>query len=663
MGRLNALLRPESIAVVGANDDTSTYGGRLWGFIGRYFSGRRYAVNRRPGAIRDGHCATDLGELPEAPDVVVLVTPSRTVPDLLARAGGLGTRSVVVFDRESLGLETDLRAIADQTGTLLLGPNCLGLINANAGVPLSSSISLERGLRPGPYAYVGQSGALMGVFHARATDTGLGLGLYVSTGSQAQLRAEDFLLEIAELPEIRTVAAYLEDLDVPLFEAAARALAENGKRLIVLKGGLTAQGGRATAAHSRSLASNGDTFRLLAQEVGAVVVDDTDEMMAALAVSETPGRRLSLATISGGLSVVGTDRAVAFGLPIADLSPHTRQTLRDLGMPAANPLDMESVSSTDRQKVNAIAAMAADESTDTTLVVLNDMPGLSDFLAHLGPVVDEAKERIVVCSACSRQEDELLREWVESGRSYVDGLGATLRALASTHPPRTADAMTSPASPAQLSPDQASDILASGGIPMAEGREVATAEEALEAAAELGYPVVMKVARAGHRGVMGVRMGLRTEVDVKAAFHDLEHQTPLLIQPEAGPGLEFYVGTTVDPRFGLLLFLGMGGERLEGARDVAVARCPVDRTAVWWLLATTRVGRWLGSQNSRRLVDLDALVDIACRAVDVSLGLGPRFESLDLNPVIVHTSGATVVDGKITLTGSAVADPALLEAT
>src|SRR5579875_1436018 len=196
MGRLEPLLSPQSIAVVGANDDPTTYGGRLWGYVARYFPGRRYAVNRRSGAVAEGS-VTDILELPEPPDAVVLATPSATVPALLARAGVMGARSVIVLDRESLGNERDLRSIAADTGTLLLGPNCLGLINANAGVPLSSSISLERGLRPGPFAFVGQSGALMGVLHARAIDTGLGVGLYVSTGSQAQLRVEDFLLEIA----------------------------------------------------------------------------------------------------------------------------------------------------------------------------------------------------------------------------------------------------------------------------------------------------------------------------------------------------------------------------------------------------------------------------------------------------------------------------------
>jgi acyl-CoA synthetase (NDP forming) len=651
---LQPLLAPESIAVVGANDDPSTYGGRLWGFVARSFPGRSYAVNRRPGAVRDGFCVTDLGDLPEAPDVVVLATPSRTVPDLLAQAGAIGARSVIVLDRESLGREHDLRAIADRAGTLLLGPNCLGLINVNACVPLSSSVSLERGLgRGGPYAFVSQSGALAFVLHARAIDTGLGLGLYISTGSQAQLRVEDFLQELADHPEIRTVATYIEDQDVPRFEAAARALAESGKRLIVLKGGLTGRGGQVTAAHSRSLASNGDTFRALAAEVGAAVVRDVDELLAAVALSQSPGPRLGLATISGGLSVVGTDQAVELGLPVVDLTDQTRETLRNLGMPASNPLDMEAVASGDEQKASAVAAIAADDATDTTVLVLNDMPGLSTLLQALGPVADAAGSRLVVCSACSEQERPLLEEWVASGRSYVQSLGPTLSALAALHPPRTSGSAATPASPAQLAPLEASEILASGGVPMTESREVRSAEEARAAAAELGYPLVLKIARAGHRGSEGVRVGLQTPADVMSAFDQLGHGAPVLLQRQARPGLEFYVGTVLDPRFGLLLFLGMGGPRLEGARDVAVTRCPIDRQGIRQLLGRTAAGRWLESEVSQQLVDLGALVDVACRAVDISYNLGPRFESLDLNPVIVHASGATVVDGKITLAASA----------
>lgn len=661
MGRLTPLLYPESIAIVGANDDTTSYGGRLWNYVTRYFPGRAYAVNRRPHAIRHGWCAAELSALPEAPDVVVLATPSRTVPDLLAEAGRIGARAVIVLDRESLGRERDLRTIADAEGMLLLGPNCLGLIHGNASVPLSSSISLDRSLRPGPYAFVSQSGALMGVLHACAADTGLGLGLLVSTGSQAQIRVEDVLREIAGLDEIRAVAAYLEDLDVPLFEAAARALAAQDKRLIVLKGGMSARGGEATAAHSRSLASNGDTFRALAREVGATVVRDTDELLAALALSETSGPRLSLATISGGLAVVGTDQAVRFGLPLADLSLRTQATLCDLGVPTTNPLDLESVVSTDQQKADAIAALAADPGTDTTLVVLNDMPGLTDLLQRLGPVVDRAKNRLAVCSACSRQEDPLLQDWVAGGRSYVEGLSTALSALAALHPVQAPESTMTTALEEQLLPSDALRLLSSAGIPMARGREVATPEEACRAAAEFGYPIVLKVAHAGHRGTAGVRIGLLTQSTVRAAFEELREHVPLLMQPQAQPGLEFYVGTAADPRFGLLLFLGMGGARPERTRDVAVTRCPVDRDAIRQLLTQTAVGRWLDNAASRHLVDLDALVEVACHAVEVSLRLGPQFQSLDLNPVIVHASGATVVDAKITLTATTGVEAAFSE--
>jgi acetate---CoA ligase (ADP-forming) len=477
--------------------------------------------------------------------------------------------------------------------------------------------------------------------------------LFVSTGSQAQITVEDVLREIAGLDEIQAVAAYVEDFDVERFQRAATVLRECGKRLIVLKGGLSEVGGKATAAHSRSLASNGRTFRQMAMSTGAVLVRDPDELLAALTLSESGGRRVHVATISGGLSVIAADLADDLGLELPAPSAETVAAMQRVRMPGVNPLDLEAGANTFREQAGAIAALAHDQEADIALVVINDMPGLEELLAELRPVVDGAGNRIVLCSACSKQEDELWKEWVDGGRQFIEGLDSTLRALAALHPDRMEPKHITDEAPGQMSPERVHALLADAGIPSLAGREVETEEEALQAAEAMGYPVVLKVARASHRGVEGVRTGLSSRDDVIAAFAEMRGYGTVLVQPEAHAGLEFYVGLTSDPRFGLLLMIGMGGSQLERVRDIAVAPCPVQPETVWQMIGQTAVGSWLGRPASAGVVDLSALVDVACGAATLAASLGPQFQSMDLNPVIVSASGAAVIDGKITIEPSA----------
>ncbi len=392
--------------------------------------------------------------------------------------------AAVVLARDSLGQERELRSIADEGHVTLLGPNCLGLIHANVSTALSSSISLERPLRPGPFALVSQSGALMGVLHARAADLGLGLGLCVSTGSQAQLSVEDFLTEIACMEPLQVVAAYMEDIDVQRFEMAANALRASGKRLVVLKSGASATGQRATRAHTQALTSDGRMFGRLAKELGVVTVSDPHELLAAFPALGAPGRRMFLVTVSGGLAAIAADRADELGLELPGPSAVSRMRVgkpaavlgtqgtnavngedrRDpasaissrkevplmtdreesangsdavaLFQPISNPLDLEAADGSMQERAGAIQALVEDDGADAVLLLVNDMPGLEALLDAVGPVWDRAAGRLIVGSECSLQSNEAWSRWVAAGRHYVDDWDGLLWVVSSGHPTR-----------------------------------------------------------------------------------------------------------------------------------------------------------------------------------------------------------------------------------
>jgi acyl-CoA synthetase (NDP forming) len=443
---LDSLLQPASVAVVGARDDISTFGGRVWTYLTRDYRGLATAINARAKAVRSAPCVATLANVDPVPEVVVLATPADTVIGLLEQAGAMGTRAAVIFARDLLGREEQIEEVATRFGMTVLGPNCLGLINANAGVNLSSSISLERPGRPGPLAFVSQSGALMGLLHARAVDLGLGLGLGVSTGSQAVVRAEDVLLALAGRDDITAAGVYLESIDVPRFTTAAQALGERGIRLVALRAGATPAGSRAATAHSGALAGSGAAFAALARDLGVVTVDDLGELLTTLALASTKGPSWHITTSSGGIASIAADQATGLGIELPQPrslnapAPAASLNRADLDAGAegrerapANPADLDAGAATTRQQMDLISALAGAPQLDGVLVVVSDMPLAGEFTRELAVVARRARGRVFVVSECSEQLAPLWREWVGAGLAYLPGLAPALRAIGRLH--------------------------------------------------------------------------------------------------------------------------------------------------------------------------------------------------------------------------------------
>jgi acetate---CoA ligase (ADP-forming) len=667
MPHLESLLQAGSVAVVGARDDTSTYGGRAWTYLTRAFQGTATAVNARTGAVRSRRCVATLAEVDPAPEAVVLATPADTVIGLLEQAGAMGTSAAVIFSRDLFGSEEQIRAVAGRFGMSVLGPNCLGLINTNAGVILSSSISLERPSRPGPLAFVSQSGALMGLLHARSIDLGLGMGMCVSTGSQAVLRAEDFLLELAGRDDVGAVGVYLESIDVPGFTAAAEALAQRDIRLIALRAGSTSAGSRAATAHSGALAGSGEAFTALARDLGVVVVDDPGELLTTLALASSKGRRWHITTSSGGMAAIAADQATALGVELPPVRAGLGVT--PAGQARLNPTDLDAEAATTRQKLELIAELAGEPGLDGVLVVVSDMPFAGEFTRELAQVVTGGGGRVFVVSECSQQLAPVWHEWVDAGLAYLPGLAPALRAIGRLHGRTSGRGRAlggtelAPAPCAQLiPPDEVQALLSEAGLPMLPAREVGSAREATSAAESLGYPVVVKVSRALHRGPRGVRLGLGDASEVAAAYRELAAEGPVLVQRQSPPGLECYIGVRADPVFGRLLLLGAGGPGVEELADIVIGRDPLEPGQIRRLVESTQFGRWLTSPASRALFDIGSLVPIAAEALR-ALAEMPDLESLDLNPVVVTQEGAIVVDAKATGRWPRSARPQLRAAT
>jgi acyl-CoA synthetase (NDP forming) len=647
MVAVSDLLRPRSVAVVGANDDRDTFGGRIWHYLGEYSDIERMAVNARPGAFKDTTVASSLSELAHRPDLVVLATPAKTILGLVADAASVGAKAALVFSQVPPEVRGKLRQLVDDAGLTLLGPGSLGLINATDGVILSSSVSLERAPRSGPLALVAQSGALMGVLHASAGEQGIGLGLCVATGSQLQVRVEHLLAALGTDGEYLAVGAHLEDIDVDLFVDAAKSIVGTGRKLVVLKGGLTSPGNVAAAGHSGALAGDGRAFQSLARDLGVVVASHPAELLACMHAATLAGKNWCFATVSGGLAAIAGDLASGAGLGLAPSSPD-RQVFPpgNERIEHTNPVDIDAVPMTTAESVAAIAALAKDPCSDGVILVINDKPDLDGLLSGLSCSTEIEKARLHLCSECSGHFDDAWRAWVDEGGTYTKGLSSFVQALASTRE-RSGPPDRGLAPKGQLMGDvTAHDFLAAAGIPALGLVEVGSLEALELAMAELRFPFVLKLAGAEHRGATGV-VTVTDAATARAEFQRLACLGGVVAQQLASPGLEFYVGITFDEVFGPLFLIGAGGPTLEKDQDISMTIGLPDRDAIWRCLGETHIGRWLISSLGSALVDLEKLVDVAEKAVDVVRKSGGSLVALDLNPVVLGPTGAVVVDAKL----------------
>ncbi len=640
-----ALRAPSHVAIVGANDDVTTFGGRFWRNAGMSRGIERVAVNKRPGAIGDGKAVASLHELSWSPDLVVIATPPPSVEGLLNDCIEVGARAAIVLASVPADVRRRVSALCTDR-MALLGGSSLGIVDANRGVVLSSSVSLDLPLHGGSGALISQSGALMGVLHARALCQGIGIGVCAATGEQLGLRVEDFLDDLVEDDRVSVLGAYLEDVNPALFSNAAVRAREAGKRVVALKGGLTARGASIAAAHSGALASDGRAFAALMRELDVVVAEDPEDLLNCLHVSSVHGRRFFVGTLSGGMAAIAADVA---GAACVDLAPATLTGPTQGMLPPVvrNPVDIDALTPTDDNATRLMRALAMEKTADGLVLIVSDRPGLESLLQCVTGLGASVLARIFVCSECSGQYELVLADHSVRIRGFVRGIAPMMRALSKTRSAvATTVPVTRPDTAGVLDAPSTWGMLEGAGVPAAPlvaARSMVDVDAALKA---WGPDLVLKRDGVGHRAASEV---MRTH-GVKAAhdaFEQLSSSGEVVVQQSTERGLEFFVGIVRDPVFGELFCIGAGGPAVETLADVAVNVGLPSSNEVRALLARTLVGRWLdASALARAFVDVPALCDVAV-GLCALMAASPDVEVLDANPVVAGPWGARAVDVKV----------------
>jgi acetate---CoA ligase (ADP-forming) len=695
---LTPLLAPNSVAIFGASNDPTRISGRSLRYYREAgYQGGLYPINPTRDTVQGLPAFPDLASVPGPVECAVIAVPANLAVEAMEACVAKGVRGVVMFTAGFAETGADGRAmqqritqIAHDSGIRLCGPNCLGLFNMRIGhTPTFSSFLEEGPTSPGPLGMVTQSGAFGTHLLALAARRGIQVGVWMSTGNEADVAVADGISFMADDPDTRAIACYVEAIkDGALFaEAVARARA-NGKPVIAMKVGGSAVGAAAAASHTASLAGSDAIYDAAFRQLGverARTPEDLIEIAYACTRGRLPrSRRLAVVTMSGGAGVLMADAAEAEGIELTPLAEDSqKQVLSWVPFAAArNPVDVTAQALNDPSILDKGFDLLLGKENFPAMVGFFTTWASSPQMAEplfksVSGAAARYPDRYLALSAIASPEMQRRYEAVGVGLfedpwRAVAAIGGAMRCAEriSTPPP------PSPPVPRDLPPlpqgriaeHEAKRILAGAGIPMLDERLVTNAGEAAAAAVELGGRLVLKIVSPDipHKTEMGGVMLDVPAAEAGAAYDRLVERVAarapraniegVLISPMLKGGVEMILGVQSDPVFGPVVMLGLGGIFVEVLRDVTFRIAPFGVEEARRMIAELRGVAMLHGARGQPPCDVEALAQALSRlSVFVKAQQG-RFTSIDVNPLLVRPQGqgAAALDALI-LTPAAVA--------
>jgi acyl-CoA synthetase (NDP forming) len=681
---LSRLIRPRSIALVGASDRQNSIGERtLTNLLDHSeFDGDLYLVNPTRDAIRGRRCWPSVASLPATPDLAVIVVPASGVLAVAEECAARGVLFAIVLTsgfgeagEEGERAQMRLKEIADAGGMRLYGPNCPGLTNVNHRLGLTFSPSFPHDLVKGPIGLATQGGGL-GRNVMQAMDRGIGIGLWASTGNEVDLQVADFIDYMADAPDIKVIVTLLEGIkDGARFVAAIQRAAANGKPVIALKVGKSEYGQRAAQSHTASLTGSAEVNSAVFRQFGVIEVDDIDELVdtAWLFARAQPAAAEGLAiyTSSGGTAALTADAVGLSGLTLATFAPHTRDVLRTTLPDYAaidNPVDTTAAVLSDSALIEkTLSAVANDPNLGCVIVpIALDYGETTIQMARTIIAAQKTCDTPIVPIWMSDRMGEGYRMLVENGFAPPRSVGKAMKAIRRwveygrwkrAHPTLATRTLSTTralaTSTKALSETEGKRQLLAAGVGLLPNGLAGTVEEAQSLAYGMGYPVVAKIVspQIVHKSdVGGVKIGLQDAAQVAQAWTSIMASVGsarpdatidgLLIEKMAPRGgTELMVGVTHDPVFGHVMTFGLGGIFVEILRDVTRRMLPLDAASASAMVREMRCFPLLDGARGRPAADVAALEALLLRISDFVVAHAHRIEEMDLNPVWVGAVG------------------------
>ena len=691
----DAILRPRSIAVIGASRTPNTIGWQILDNLLRFgFNGPLYPVNPKAEVIHSIRAYPTVRAIPDPVDLAIVVVPKHLVLGVAEECGQKGVKGLVVITAgfaevggEGIVREAKLLETVKHYGMRMVGPNCMGVLNSNPDFSMNATFAPT--MPPyGPVGFISQSGAMGLSILDYAEELGIGIHQFVSVGNKADVSGNDLLLYWADDPEIRVILMYLESFGDPRrFYQIARALTRT-KPIFVVKAGRTAAGARAASSHTAALAGTDLAADALMEQCGVMRAQTVEELFDyAMAFPRLPlprGNRVAIVSNAGGPAIILADACESLGLSVHELSAETQAAIRRRVPDEAavrNPVDLIASATAETYR-DVLALVLQDPNVDAVIVSVVPPP--------LGSKAKDVAEAIVQVAASRRDIPVMavlmgrqgipagMRELLTAGMPGYIFPESAARALAAMNryrqwlerpmgteyrfpadAARVAGILKGAADEGRekLTETEALEVLGAYGIPTVPWRPAASADEAAAAAREIGFPVVLKVISASilHKSdVGGVVLGLSSEKEVREGYARMLQRVKeragvvpdaVLVQAMIPGGRETIVGSTRDPKAGPLLMFGLGGLAVEVLKDVVFRVHPVTDVDAREMVRAIRGFGFLEGVRGEPAVDLVALQEIIQR-VSQLVGEHEAILEMDINPLVAFPDRVLALDAR-----------------
>ena len=691
---LDSLFKPKAVAVIGASTKELHIGNRVVkNLLDFGYKGPIYPINPKADQIRGLKAYASILDVPTDVDVVHMVIPARFVPDAIDDCGQKGVKFVILngggfaeVGPEGAAIQQDCLTRAKKHGIRIFGPNCQGIINSDPEVRAYCNFTFTRP-DPGHISIVALSGGVAEVIHQAFSEMGVGTRMYASNGNACDVTIPEILEYYGEDEGTRAIVLYVEGLREPrqFLEVADQVAAK--KPILAMKAGRTEQGAKAAASHTGGLAKEDLATDLIFEKTGILSFRDEAELcQAAIAFASQPiprGNRVGMITNTGGPAVISTDVLAGAGLEIPPLSARAQEILQEKLFAEAtvsNPIDVLATAGAEHFRA-AMDVMMDEEQVDSVLVnLVTPFFVDTESIAQEIVEVNEQKRKPIVCNLMTdkRQWTGVVRILRDGGVPCYSFPGTAAKALVAltryniirsreigevkTFDDVDRDKATDILSKVKeagrriLSAAEVYECLAAYGIPVADWRMAKDAKEAKRAAAEIGFPVVVKADSESvvHKSeIGGVAVNLQDVDAVRATVQEMAktfeaQDLRFFVQKYLPGGMEVIAGAKAEQGLGHLVMFGLGGIYVEILEDVVFKLSPVTTVEAREMLSSIKAASLLDGVRGQKGVDKEGIVDVILRLSQL-VTEQPVIQEIDINPIVAYHDRVYAVDARISV--------------
>ena len=686
---LEPLLKPKSIAVIGASDTPSRIGGRPLHFTKKHgFKGNIYPVNKKREMVQGLTAYRGIKDVPEAVDSAIISVPAAIAVDAIRECAECGVKSVVIFtsgfaEMGEAAAQLEISTIAAEAGMRVVGPNCLGVFNISQGwfgtfANAPSMIEVANGTA----GIISQSGAYGSHLFLAAQKRGIGTNYWVTTGNEADVDVAEVIEYYAQTSDVDVILAYAEGMkNAERIYQALETAREREKPVVFMKVGTTEAGALAAASHTASLAGADAVYEALFRQYGVYRAETTEELVDVAYACQfgrfPAGNKISLQTISGGVGVQMADASIKRDLDVAPLPDSVQKKLKAM-IPYAgvnNPVDFTAQALNDPHLMEKNVSLTVDEADyDSHIIYMASVPE-SPFTKDVcikifGGLKEKYSDEPMIMSM--QASAELVRTYEKMGYPCFDDPSLAVRAMAALtrfgeiyrrgrpDEPPALSAHTLPAPTSQVAEHKAKAILGSAGIPVAREKLAADADSAVKIWRDIQGPVVLKVASPDilHKTDFGgVLLDLETEATVRDGYATLVQRAAdaapsarvdgVIVAEMISGGVETVMGVVSDPVFGPTVMFGLGGVLVEVLKDVTFRLAPFGTDEAHRMIDEIQGRAILDGVRGAAPMDIDALADGLARLSAFAAKNADVIETIDVNPFLALPNGAIALDALI----------------